>query len=271
MKSIADVLLAEHRLRRRRLIVIACVFLIGLAAIAATAPTTNIGPVEALRVITVLGIEMLPPDFSRISLWLPELGVTILIAIAGTTLATLVSAPLALLAANVSRQAGGARAPSVTYHATRWILAALRSVPELIWGVLLVAAFGFGPFPGVLALALHSIGMMGKFFAETIEHSSNDAAVQYANATGASRGAIFTHVVLPIVLPRWLDVILYRWEHNIRASTMLGLVGAGGIGLEFMTAMKIFDYRTASAILIAVFFAVIVCETIGAKIRSLIR
>ena len=269
MTPITRILLADRGRRRRRLLVVACISAICLAAVATTAPMSGAGPLEAARVVATIGMEMMPPDFSRMSIWLPELGVTVLIAIAGTAFATVLSVPLAVLAA--AGHHGAWRSPILAYQASRWLLSALRSVPELIWGVLLVAAFGFGSFAGVVALALHSVGMMGKFFAETIEHSSNDPAVQYASATGASRAAIFVHVVLPIVFPRWLDVILYRWEHNIRASTVLGLVGAGGIGLEFMTAMKIFDYRAASAILILIFIAVIVCEAIGARIRSSIR
>ena len=124
----------------------------------------------------------------------------------------------------------------------RLLLNVLRSIPGLIWGVIWVAAVGFGPLPGILALATHSTGMLGKFFAETMEHvdpGPGDALRSH----GVSQLGILRFSVLQQVLPRLVDVILYRWEHNLRAATTVGLVGAGGLGLEIVTAFHLFEYQ----------------------------
>ena len=115
-------------------------------------------------------------------------------------------------------------------HAARLLLNTLRSIPDLVWGIMFVAAVGFGPLPGLLALACHSTGMLGKFYAEIIEHVDT-APGEALRSHGVSRLAVLRFSVLPQILPRVVDVTLYRWEHNVRAATVLGVIGAGGIGL----------------------------------------
>jgi len=167
--------------------------------------------------------EMVPPDFGRWHSWLKPLADTLAMSIAGTALAVAISLPLALLSAsNTSPH-------PLIYHAFRTLLSGLRSVPELIMGIVFVAAVGFGALPGVLALALHSTGMVGKFYAEAIEHV-DPRPIEAARAAGASSFQVITHAVLPQVLPQLADITIYRWEYHFRASTVLGIVGAGGIG-----------------------------------------
>ncbi len=133
-------------------------------------------------------------------------------------------------------------AAPLVFGVARVLLNALRSVPELIMGIIFVAAVGFGALPGVLALGLHSVGMVSKFFAEAIEHV-DEAPVEAARAAGATPMQVLLHAVLPQVTPQFADVAIYRWEYNFRASTVMGMVGAGGIGFELMGSLRIMQYR----------------------------
>ncbi|WP_256387469.1 phosphonate ABC transporter, permease protein PhnE [Pusillimonas sp. T2] len=208
-----------------------------------------------------LGSEMIPPDFSRWQHWVIPLRDTLAMSVAGTALTVVLSLPLALLAA-----------PNTTPHplvgrALRVVLAAFRSVPEIILGIIFVAAVGFGALPGVLALALHSTGMVGKFYAEAIEHA-DPKPMEAAAAAGASRFQIITHAVLPQVLPQLADITIYRWEYHFRASAVLGIVGAGGIGFELMAALRLIKYSEVSAILLSILACVIVVDSLGGWLRK---
>lgn len=216
---------------------------------------------DALPTIVALTSDALPPDFSRWTKWGKPLLETLSMSIAGTVLGAAAALPLGALAArNVVRRPwlGGA---------TRLLLNGIRSIPGLIWGVIFVAAVGFGPLPGILALATHSTGMLGKFFAETLEHvepGPGDALRSH----GVSRLGVLRFSVLPQILPRLVDVTIYRWEHNLRAATTLGVVGAGGLGLEIITAFHLFEYREASALIIVLLGLVTVITVTGAHVRA---
>jgi phosphonate transport system permease protein len=203
----------------------------------------------------------MPPDFSDFDtvLW-PTLE-TIDIAIFGTVMGLILSLPLAVLAAaNVT--------PSrFFYYLSRGIIGFTRAVPDLVWALLFVTAVGLGPFPGGLALAVHSIGMMGRLFAETIEHMDM-APIDALSLTGARRLQIFTHGVLPSVLPSLLGISLYRLDENIRSSLVLGFVGAGGIGFQLLTAMNLFQYQQVSVLLIVTFVIVLAAERLSAIARE---
>lgn len=211
-------------------------------------------------IATLIG-ESLPPDFTNAMDWVSPLLDTLAMSIAGTAIAVSASVPLAFLAArNTSPH-------PVVFHVTRTILNALRSVPELIMGIIFVAAVGFGALPGVLALGLHSIGMVGKFFAEAIEHV-DDAPVEAADASGATRFQVLWHAVLPQVLPQFADVSIYRWEYNFRASTVMGMVGAGGIGFELMGSLRIMQYQEVSAILLVILVMVTMVDSLSGYLRK---
>lgn len=203
----------------------------------------------------------MPPDFSNFDtvLW-PTLE-TIDIAIFGTVMGLVMSLPLAVLAAaNVT--------PSrALYYLSRGIIGFTRAVPDLVWALLFVTAVGLGPFPGGLALAVHSIGMMGRLFAETIEHMDM-APIDALSLTGARRMQIFTHGVLPSVLPSLLGISLYRLDENIRSSLVLGFVGAGGLGFQLLTAMNLFQYQQVSVLLIVTFVIVLAAERLSAVARE---
>lgn len=220
--------------------------------------TTLLDGVPAIA--TLLG-ESMPPDFANAGNWINPLVDTLAMSIAGTASAVVFSVPLAFLAArNTSPH-------PLVFHITRVMLNGLRSVPELIMGIIFVAAVGFGALPGVLALGLHSIGMVGKFFAEAIEHV-DEAPVEAARASGASPMQVLVHAVLPQVLPQFADTAVYRWEYNFRASTVMGMVGAGGIGFELMGSLRIMQYQEVSAILLVILVMVTIVDGLSGRLRK---
>lgn len=214
-----------------------------------------------LPAIGVMVSEMVPPDFSRWRAWLEPLLETVAMSVAGTALAVVLSVPLAFLAARNTTP------NEFTYQAARMVLNALRAIPELIMGIIFVAAVGFGMLPGVLALGLHSVGMVGKFFAEAIEHA-HPAPMEAATATGATRGQVIVHAVLPQVYPQFADVTMYRWEYNFRASTVMGMVGAGGIGTELVGSLRILDYPQVAALLLVILAAVTIVDAMSGLLRK---
>jgi phosphonate transport system permease protein len=155
----------------------------------------------------------------------------------------------------------------VLYHLARAILNVLRAIPDLIMGIVFVAAVGFGALPGVLALGLHSVGMVAKFFAEAIERAS-PAPIEAARAVGAKPAQVIIYGVLPQVLSQLADVSIYRWEYNFRASTVLGLVGAGGIGFELIAALRTLEYRQVAAIMVVILATVTIVDAVSGWLRG---
>ena len=260
-----DAVLAEDTRRRRRGLGWAGLLL--AAAVVALAVTGFFDAerfADGLPALVQLGSEMIPPNFERWQLWLTPLRDTLAMSVAGTALTMVLSLPLALLAApNTSPH-------PVVLRVARTLLASCRSVPEIILGVIFVAAVGFGALPGVLALALHSTGMVAKFYAEAIEHV-DPKPLEAAIAAGASRLQVITHAVLPQVLPQLADITIYRWEYHFRASAVLGSVGAGGIGFELMAALRLIKYDEVSAILLAILACVLVVDGLGAALRRRLK
>jgi phosphonate transport system permease protein len=203
----------------------------------------------------------LPPAFDQFvpNLW-PVLE-TIDLAIFGTVFGVLLAFPLALLAAaNVTPA-------RPLYVASRALIGITRAVPDLVWALLFVTAVGLGPFPGALALAVHSVGMLGRLFAEVIE-DMDMGPVEALTLTGAGRLQVFSHAVVPGVLPSLLGISLFRFDENLRSSLVLGFVGAGGIGFQLLTAMNLFQYQTVSFLLIVTFVLVAGAERMSAFLRS---
>jgi phosphonate transport system permease protein len=205
--------------------------------------------------------EMMPPNFSDARNWVKPVLDTLAMSIAGTALAICLSLPLAFLAARNTTP------HPLVYQLARSLLNALRAIPELIMGIIFVAAVGFGALPGVLALGLHSIGMVGKFFAEAIEHA-DQAPIEAARAAGATPLQVLLHGVLPQVLPQLADTSIYRWEYNFRASTVMGMVGAGGIGFELMGSLRIMQYQDVSAILLVILLMVTLVDAFSGYLRK---
>ena len=263
-QSYATILAEERRGGIRRTALAATVVAVCITALWITGFFDGRRFAEGLPALVQLASEMVPPDFSRWPHWLRPLLDTLAMSIAGTALAVVLSLPLAILAApNTSSNAP-------VYQFTRTTLAFLRSIPEIILGVIFVAAVGFGALPGVLALALHSVGMVGKFYAEAIEHV-DPKPLEAARAAGATRIQVIIHAVLPQVFPQLADITLYRWEYHFRASAVLGIVGAGGIGFELMAALRLIAYDQVAAILLSILACVVVVDALGAQLRKMLK
>ena len=136
----------------------------------------------------------------------------------------------------------------------------------MIWGVVFVAAVGFGPLPGSLALACNSTGMLGKLYFELLEHVEPSPGLAL-RSLGVSRLGVLRFAVLPQVLPRLIDATIDRFEQNVHNATVLGLIGAGGLGLEIITAFHLFEYRAALALIIVVLALVVAVNAIGGALR----
>ncbi|MDE2060956.1 MAG: phosphonate ABC transporter, permease protein PhnE [Bradyrhizobium sp.] len=255
------VLAREGTLRFRRSAVMLMIVVLIVIAMALTGLLDPKRFSEAWPAIKQLSSEMFPPDFRRFHAWIRPLADTLAMSVAGTALAVTISLPLALFAARNTTP------NQIVYRASRASLNLLRSIPELIMGIIFVAMVGFGALPGVLAVGLHSVGMVGKFFAESIEHV-DPKPIEAARATGASPLQVVFHAILPQVLPQLADTTIYRWEYNFRASTVLGAVGAGGIGFELIAALRVLEYAQVSAILICILICVTMVDGIGAVLRN---
>lgn len=185
---------------------------------------------------------------------------TLEIAFWGTTLAIVLAVPLAILGArNLTPH------PFV-YFASRSIVSFLRSVPELISALFLVLAYGFGPIAGVLALAFHAAGFLGKFYAEDIENA-DPKAQEALSAIGASRLKVLVYAILPQVAPQYIAYTLYVLDRNVRMATVIGLVGAGGIGQELKGRYDMYNYGHVATILLAIFLLVVALDQISIRLR----
>ncbi len=186
---------------------------------------------------------------------------TIEIALWGTLLAVLVGLPLALLSA---RNMGFG---NIIRTAARSVVGLFRAAPELITALFLVLAYGFGPIAGVLALAIHSTGFLGKFYAEDIE-SADPKPQEALIAIGAGRLKVFGASILPQVMPQYVAYTLYVLDRNVRMATVIGLVGAGGIGQELKGRYDMYNYGHVGTILVAIFMLVLLLDHLASRLRA---
>lgn len=207
--------------------------------------------------------RMTPPDFANLSNIVDATIETVWMAVMGTAGAIVLSFPLALGAArNTSPH------PTIRY-VCRTVISLTRAVPDLVLGAVFVSALSIGPLPGVLALAIHSIGMVGKLFADAIEQAA-EAPREATISVGATRRQTTRASIIPQALPSMIATALFRLEINIRASSVLGLVGAGGIGVLIQTSLRSLDYRSALGAVAVIFVVVTVVELLSVRIRSAI-
>lgn len=205
--------------------------------------------------------RMLPPDFSNFGKLASSMLETVEIAMLGTLLAIILSIPMALLSArNITPL-------YFLYIISRTITIFFRSLPEFIVAMILVIAVGFGSIPGILALGFHTMGFLAKFYAEAIEHINNDQ-LEALETMGASKSQIFAFGVIPQILPSFIAHNFYILDRNIRMATMLGIVGAGGIGYELQSSFRMFEYERVSAIIILIFFTIYIIDRISSYIRE---
>jgi phosphonate transport system permease protein len=219
---------------------------------------------DSPRVAGDIFSRMVPPRWSYIEvIWLP-LWDTINIATLGTALAIVLAVPVAFLAARNTT-------PSATFvrPIALLIIVSSRSINSLIWALLLVSIIGPGIFAGIIAIGLRSIGFIAKLLYEAIEEI-DESQVEAVTATGAAGPQVLAYGIVPQVLPAFAGISVFRWDINIRESTVLGLVGAGGIGLQLQASLNILAWPQVTLILIAIFATVIVSEWVSAKVRHAI-
>jgi phosphonate transport system permease protein len=169
--------------------------------------------------------------------------------------------PLALMAARP------ANPYPALYHPIRTLLDALRGIDGFVFALIFVAAVGLGPFAGVLSLAIHGAGLLGKFYADAIEEI-DASPVEALRATGARPLQVFVFGVLPQVIPAWIASTLYRFEVNLRAATILGMIGAGGIGFELYGSMKLFQYRDTATCVLVILAMVMTADYVSSRLRT---
>jgi phosphonate transport system permease protein len=217
---------------------------------------------DAPRVAADILERMLPPDWSLPgSLW-PALRDTLNIATLGTALAVLLATPLAFAAARNTTPAPLLRPIALL------LIVSSRSINSLIGGLVLVTVLGPGVLAGILALALRSVGFIAKLLYEAIEEI-DPRPVEAITATGAGSGQRLVYGVWPQVLPAFVGICVFRWDINVRESTVLGLVGAGGIGMHLQAAVNSVAWQQVSALLLVILAAVIGSEALSARLRSL--
>ncbi|HEV8690913.1 MAG TPA: phosphonate ABC transporter, permease protein PhnE [Ideonella sp.] len=250
----------------------ACWFLAGLAVLVAASfwsldlQWAQFFSLDAARSMARFLGEFFPPDLQPAFLRqvLVATWETLAMSALGTALAAAFGLLLALPASRLhAGDVAWARAP------TRLMLNALRSVPELVWASLLLIAAGLGPFAGTLALAAHTSGVLGRLFAEAIENAPPGPGAAL-RAQGVSGGPVFLYATLPQVLPQLMSYALYRWENNIRAAAVLGVVGAGGLGQVLSFHMGLFHMSKTATVLIAMLLLVGLVDALSYGLRRLL-
>lgn len=205
--------------------------------------------------------DFFPPNFKDWRLYLDEMAVTLQIAILSTALAVLLAIPFGLLCAeNI--------APLWLRQPVRRLMDAFRAINEMVFAMLFVVAVGLGPFAGVLALFIHTTGILAKLFSEAVE-AIDPRPVEGIRATGANVIEEIVYGVIPQVIPLWISYSLYRFESNVRSATVVGMVGAGGIGVVLWEIIRGFYFAETCAIMIIIILTVTLIDLISARLRKL--
>lgn len=241
------------------------VYFITVAAVLWSARTVEIIPEfleDAPEQMKDLFVRMWPIDWAHYPSTIHEALVdTLHIATLGTLLGLMMAFPVALLsAANITRSAP-------LNYLGKVILVASRSVNSLIWALFFVAVFGPGALAGTLAIAFRSIGFIGKLLSEALEEA-HAGPIEALIAAGAPKASLLTKGYWPQIAPSFWSVALFRWDINIRESAVLGLVGAGGIGMVLDTAMNLFQWQRVATVLVTIFAVVIIAEIVVTQIRK---
>lgn len=204
--------------------------------------------------------DLLKPDFEQWPLYVAQMWLTVQIALWGTGLAVLFAIPFGLLSArNI--------APIWVQQPVRRLMDLMRSVPDLVLGTIFIVAVGLGPFAGVMALAINTGAVLAKLFSEAVE-AVDPRPVEGVRATGATRLQEIIWGVIPQVGPHWTSYALYRFESNARSATVLGLIGAGGIGQTLIDSINGFQYRNTSAICVVIVIAVTLIDLLSQAMRQ---
>jgi phosphonate transport system permease protein len=240
-------------------------------------PRAVLGP-EGLAQMAAYARKLFPPDLSAATLRDAGAGAaeTFAISLVGTCLAVALALPLAFLATRTvlfagilyaREDLGWRRYPRIgVYLGAKAMLNLLRTIPEIVWALIFVFAVGLGPFPGVLALGLHTGGVLGKLFGEVLE-DVDPQPLETLQAGGAGRAAILFYGLLPQAWPQCLAYALYRWEVNIRAAAVLGFVGAGGLGQRVHIAISLFLEHQLLTLILVIYAMVTVVDALSGWLR----
>jgi phosphonate transport system permease protein len=233
-----------------------------LALLALTWSGADIRPFDLVNDAGNMGTfaaSFFPPDFHDWRTYVEEMIVTLEVALWGTALAVLFAIPFGLLcSSNIS--------PWWVHQPVRRLMDAARAINEMVFAMLFVVAVGLGPFAGVLALFVHTTGILSKLFSEAVE-AIDPQPVEGIRATGAHVLEEIVYGVLPQVMPLWISYALYRFESNVRSATVVGMVGAGGIGVILWEVIRGFQYAETCAVLIMVVITVTVIDLVSSRLR----
>jgi phosphonate transport system permease protein len=223
--------------------------------------------------------KLFPPDFSPVVIQEALKGTveTFAISFMGTLMAVVIALSIVFFASRnliysgllyemEPRQGWKRAARMLPYLAAKSLLNILRTIPEMVWALIFVFLVGLGPFPGVLALGVHTGGVLGKLFGEVLENVDNQP-IESLQATGANRLQILFYGIVPQVLPHFISYTLYRWEVNIRVAAVLGLVGAGGLGQRIHIAISLFLENQLLTLIIAIYLLVTLVDYLSAYLR----
>lgn len=246
--------------RRKKLIIGILIVVVYYWAITGT-NLSLVGFIKGIPYMIDFVARMFPPDITYLGKFLLKTIETLQIAILGSTIGALCALPLSFLAArNVMPY-------KIVYQAVRSFFDTCRGINEVIWGLIFVSMVGLGPFPGVLALAVHVTGALGRYFSEAIE-TVDAEIIKAVISTGANRIQVVARGIFPQVKPLFINYSLYYLENNFRAATVLGLVGAGGIGMELLTSMRLYRNKEVLTILIIMVLTVTIIDRFSAYIRK---
>jgi phosphonate transport system permease protein len=235
----------------------------GLAVLLWAWKGADIRPLDLFRDsgnMAELASDFFPPNFRDWKTYVKEMVITVQIAVWGTVLAVLCSIPLGLLSsANI--------APWWIHQPVRRAMDACRAINEMVFAMLFVVAVGLGPFAGVLALWIHTTGTLSKLFSEAVE-AIDPQPVEGIRATGAAKLEEIAYGVIPQVMPLWISYSLYRFEANVRSAAVVGMVGAGGIGVVLWDIIRSFQYAETCAVLIIIVITVSTLDLASAQVRK---
>ncbi len=234
-----------------------------LALLAGSWNGANMRPFDLVRDagnMATYAADFFPPKFTDWRLYLTEMVITLQIALWGTALAVVFAIPMGLLSsANIT--------PAWVHQPVRRLMDAARAINEMVFAMLFIVAVGLGPFAGVLALFVHTTGVLAKLFSEAVE-AIDPQPVEGIRATGANALEEIVYGVIPQVLPLWISYSLYRFESNVRSASVVGMVGAGGIGVVLWEIIRGFQYAETCAVMIIIIVSVTVIDVISARIRK---
>ncbi len=219
---------------------------------------------DAPRQAADIGDRMFPPRWSYLPELLVPLWDTLNMATLGTLLGVILAVPVAFLAARNTTPSAAVLRPAALF-----VIVGSRSINSLIWALLLVAVMGPGLLAGIVAIGLRSIGFIGKLLYEAIEEVDT-APVEAVTATGASRAQVLDYAIVPQVLPAFWGITVFRWDINIRESAILGLVGAGGLGLKLQASLNVLAWPQVTVILLVILATVVLSEWVSARVRKAI-